>query len=300
MCDPAGRRLLETMQVLKERYRTAAARRLLEKKKKSMKLNGKAAPSRRAVRDSFNFGLDDMAPREEDFFAAPAAVYEREPVPPLTEIPIKVTAPKAAKRVTPDDGEEEFSPMPGQPAKEYKLPPLSLLDSPAEKDIIIDHVDLRNGAEILVRKLDDFGVLGVVVEISPGPIITRFEFEPAPGIKLQRIINLQDDLALAMKAMSVRIAPIPGKSVVGIELPNKKRKTVYFKDIVSQGEFIESASRVTIGMGKDIAGTPIISDLTRMPHLWWPAPRARARAYLSILSSAAFFSSQRPKKCAFS
>ena len=83
-------------------------------------------------------------------------------------------------------------------------------------------------------KLADFGVQGVVVEISPGPIITRFEFEPAPGIKLQRIINLQDDLALAMKAMSVRIAPIPGKSVVGIELPNKKRKTVCFKDIVSQ------------------------------------------------------------------
>ena len=260
---------METMQVLKERYRTAAARRLLEKKKKSMKLSSKAAPARRAVRDSFNFSFDDMAPREEDDapVIAPAAGSEREPLPPPIEIPIKVPAAKAAKKVTPDDGEEDFAPMPGQPAKEYKLPPLSLLDSPAEKDITIDHEALRNDAEILVRKLADFGVQGVVVEISPGPIITRFEFEPAPGIKLQRIINLQDDLALAMKAMSVRIAPIPGKSVVGIELPNKKRKTVYFKDIVAQGEFIESASRVTIGMGKDIAGTPIISDLARMPHL---------------------------------
>jgi DNA segregation ATPase FtsK/SpoIIIE, S-DNA-T family len=267
--DPAGRRLLETMQVLKERYRTAAARRLLEKKKKSMKLNSKAAPSRRAVRESFNFSLDDMATGQADTapVIAPAAVYTNEPLPPPIEIPIKMPAAKAAKKVAPDDGEEEFAPMPGQTAKEYKLPPLSLLDSPAEKDITIDHEDLRNSAEILVRKLADFGVQGVVVEISPGPIITRFEFEPAPGIKLQRIINLQDDLALAMKAMSVRIAPIPGKSVVGIELPNKKRKTVYFKDIVSQGEFIDSASRVTIGMGKDIAGTPIISDLTRMPHL---------------------------------
>jgi S-DNA-T family DNA segregation ATPase FtsK/SpoIIIE len=199
----------------------------------------------------------------------PAAGSERAPLPPKPpiEIPIKVPAAKAAKKAAPDDGDEEFAPMPGQPAQEYKLPPLSLLDSPAEKDITIDHEALRRDAETLVRKLADFGVQGVVVEISPGPIITRFEFEPAPGIKLQRIINLQDDLALAMKAMSVRIAPIPGKSVVGIELPNKKRKTVCFKDIVAQGEFIESPSRVTIGMGKDIAGIPIISDLARMPHL---------------------------------
>lgn len=266
--DPAGRRLLEAIKALQERYRTAAARRLLEKKKKDMKLSSKAAPLRRAGLDSFNFSFDDMAPRETDAapVIVPAAGSEREHLPQPIEIPIKIPA-KAAKKVTPDDGVEEFAPMPGQPAKEYKLPPLSLLDSPAEKDITIDHEDLRNNADILMRKLVDFGVQGVVVEISPGPIITRFEFEPAPGIKLQRIINLQDDLALAMKAMSVRIAPIPGKSVVGIELPNKKRKTVYFKDIVAQGEFIESASRITIGMGKDIAGTPIINDLARMPHL---------------------------------
>ncbi len=234
-----------------------------------MKLSSKAVPARRAVRDNFNFSFDDMAPVEANDapVIAPAAASERAPLPPPIEIPIKVPAAKAAKKAAPDDGDEDFAPMPGQQAKEYKLPPLSLLDSPAEKDITIDHEALRNDADILVRKLGDFGVQGVVVEISPGPIITRFEFEPAPGIKLQRIINLQDDLALAMKAMSVRIAPIPGKSVVGIELPNKKRKTVYFKDIVAQEEFIESASRVTIGMGKGIAGTPIISDLARMPHL---------------------------------
>ncbi|MBN2107501.1 MAG: DNA translocase FtsK 4TM domain-containing protein [Deltaproteobacteria bacterium] len=272
IADPAGRRFLEAMQVLKERYRTAAARRLLEKKKKSMKLSSKAAPARRAVRDTFNFSFDDMAPVEAEDAApalVPAAGSEREPLPPQPpiEIPIKVPAAKAPKKAAPDDGEEAFAPVPGQPAQEYKLPPLSLLDSPAEKDITIDHEALRRDAETLVRKLADFGVQGVVVEISPGPIITRFEFEPAPGIKLQRIINLQDDLALAMKAMSVRIAPIPGKSVVGIELPNKKRRTVCFKDIVAQGEFIEAPSRVTIGMGKDIAGIPIISDLARMPHL---------------------------------
>jgi S-DNA-T family DNA segregation ATPase FtsK/SpoIIIE len=271
--DPAGRLLLETMQKLRERYRTAAARRLLEKKKKSMKLNGKAAPARRAVRDSFDYSFDDMTPREEEAVPVISASVSKdsEPVtvPPPAEIPIKIPVAKTAKKMppAPEDGEEDFEPLPGLPAKEYKLPPLSLLDSPAEKDITIDYEALRKDADILVRKLGDFGVQGVVVEISPGPIITRFEFEPAPGIKLQRIINLQDDLALALKAMSVRIAPIPGKSVVGIELPNKKRRTVCFKDIVAQGEFIESASRVTIGMGKDIAGTPIINDLARMPHL---------------------------------
>lgn len=272
IADPAGRRLLDAVRALRDRYRTTAAKRLLEKKKKAMKLNGKPAPSRRAARDAYSLRFDDMAPLDEDDAAQVFA--ERtvdEPAPysaaQLKEIPIKVATAKAAKKITPDDGLEEFAPVPGRPAKQYTLPPLSLLDAPAEKDLLIDHEALRRDAETLVQKLADFGVQGVVVEISPGPIITRFEFEPAPGVKLQRIINLQEDLSLALKALSVRIAPIPGKSVVGIELPNKKRMTVCFKDIVSQGEFIESASRITIGMGKDIAGTPIINDLARMPHL---------------------------------
>jgi DNA segregation ATPase FtsK/SpoIIIE, S-DNA-T family len=270
IADPAGRWLLDTIRTMHNRYRATAATRLLEKKKKSFKLNGKPAPARHAARNSFNFSFDDMAPIDDaEPMISGDTVDEPAPVPAALskEIPIKVTIAKTVKKMSPDDGEEEFAPMPGRPAKEYKLPHLSLLDAPAEKDITIDHEALQRDAEILVRKLADYGVQGVVVEISPGPIITRFEFEPAPGIKLQRISNPQDDLALAMKALSVRIAPIPGKSVVGIELPNKKRKTVCFKEIVSQNEFIESASRITIGMGKDIGGTPYINDLAKMPHL---------------------------------
>ncbi len=269
--DPAGRLILAAIQRLQVRYRTLKAARLLEKKKNGMKLNGKAALSRRAARDNFNFSFDGMPPLESNVPQVPAAGPVDEPAPcaaaQLKEIPIKVAMTKVAKKAAPDTDRDGFAPTQGMLAQKYTLPPLSLLDSPAEKDILIDHEALRRDAETLVQKLADFGVQGVVVEISPGPIITRFEFEPAPGVKLQRIINLQEDLSLALKALSVRIAPIPGKSVVGIELPNKKRMTVCFKDIVSQAEFIESASRITIGMGKDIAGAPILNDLARMPHL---------------------------------
>ena len=269
--DPAGRLLLAAIATLQTRYKKLKAARLLEKKKKNMKLNDKAALTRRSVRDNFNFSCEDMPPLEHDAVQAAAAGPIEAPAPcaaeQLKEIPIKVAIAKAAKKPALDSDREEFAPTQAMTAQKYTLPPLSLLDAPADKDILIDHDALRRDAEILVQKLADFGVQGVIVEISPGPIITRFEFEPAPGVKLQRIINLQDDLALAMKALSVRIAAIPGKSVVGIELPNKKRKTVCIKEIISQHEFIESASPLTIGLGKDIAGNPIISDLTRMPHL---------------------------------
>ena len=184
-------------------------------------------------------------------------------------ITINILSPngKAADLNNGENGEPEFTPSPEVHPDKYSLPPLSLLDDPSEEDIVIDTDSLRRDAETLTQKLADFGVMGTVVEISPGPVITRFEFEPAPGIKLNRIISLSDDLSLALKAVSVRIAPIHGKSVVGIEIPNKRRKTVYFKDIIARDEFLSSPSRLTFGLGKDIAGSPIISDLSRMPHL---------------------------------
>ncbi len=180
------------------------------------------------------------------------------------DIPINIYSEKEGLKERTDF---DFEVVPEEPSIDYKLPPLSLLDSPIEDSIEIDRTALMDDAEILIRKLSDFGVRGKIAEISPGPVITRFEFEPAPGIKLNRIVGLSDDLALALKAMSVRIAPIPGKSVVGIELPNKTRKTVSFKDIVSRDKFLNSKSRLTIGLGKGIAGGAIINDLSRMPHL---------------------------------
>jgi S-DNA-T family DNA segregation ATPase FtsK/SpoIIIE len=150
---------------------------------------------------------------------------------------------------------------------EYHLP-LNLLDDFQSQDVAESETELKKKGKLLEEKLLEFGVEGKIKEIQPGPVVTLYEFEPAPGIKINRIANLEGDLARAMSAVSVRIiAPIPGKSVVGIELPNKKRATVYMKELISSTDFTKSASPLTIILGKDISGKPYISDLSKMPHL---------------------------------
>lgn len=149
----------------------------------------------------------------------------------------------------------------------YQIPE-NLLDEPEKTDPSESIQELKLKGKILEEKLLDFGVQGKVKEIQPGPIVTLFEFEPAPGIKISKIAGLENDLALAMSAVSVRIiAPIPGKSVIGIELPNKKRNTVYIKDLITSKEFREASSPLSIILGKDISGKPYITDLAKMPHL---------------------------------
>ncbi len=131
-----------------------------------------------------------------------------------------------------------------------------------------DRESLIMNSRILEKKLADFGVLGRVVTVHPGPVITMYEFEPAPGVKVNRITNLSDDLALALRALSIRIiAPIPGKSVVGIEVPNAERETVYIRDLLEARSFRQSPSRLTLALGKDIFGNPVEADLASMPHL---------------------------------
>ncbi|MDC4225927.1 MAG: DNA translocase FtsK [Candidatus Manganitrophus sp.] len=123
-------------------------------------------------------------------------------------------------------------------------------------------------SRILERKLLDFDVEGKVTQVHPGPVVTMFEFEPAPGIKLNRITNLADDLALAMKAMQVRIvAPLPGKSTVGIEIPNVVREEVLLKEILSSPSYNQIGSKLRLALGKDIFGNPVSADLATMPHL---------------------------------
>jgi len=123
-------------------------------------------------------------------------------------------------------------------------------------------------SKLLEKKLDDFGVKGKVVTVSPGPVITTFEYEPAPGVKINKIVTLADDLALALRAISIRIvAPIPGKAVIGIELPNSSREFVRFKSIVASSVFEKSKSQLTICLGKDIVGNPVVAELNKMPHL---------------------------------
>lgn len=128
--------------------------------------------------------------------------------------------------------------------------------------------ELNRNAQILEERLLEFGVQGKIVEINPGPIITRYEVEPAPGIKISKIAGLADDLALAMRAKSIRIvAPIPGKGVVGIELPNPVPSTVYLREILQSSEFQKSTSPLTLALGKTISGKPYVADLDQMPHL---------------------------------
>jgi S-DNA-T family DNA segregation ATPase FtsK/SpoIIIE len=151
---------------------------------------------------------------------------------------------------------------------EYHLPPLDLLqDSP---HIPANRIQdgLIDDARLLEATLLEFGVSAKVADIERGPAITRYELEPAPGVKVQKITNLSNDIALAMKAAVVRIvAPIPGKNRVGIEVPNTDSAAVYLKDVLSSSQFKSSSSKLTLSLGKDIAGQPMIADLAEMPHL---------------------------------
>ena len=152
---------------------------------------------------------------------------------------------------------------------EFKLPSLDLLNEPpGEKETEIQRESLEMNARRVEKKLSDFGVEGEVVEILPGPVITMYEFKPAPGVKISKVAGLSDDLALALRAPSIRIvAPIPGKAAIGIEIPNNQRDLVYLHEILSSQAYKNSTYRLTIGLGKDITGAPVISDLTKMPHL---------------------------------
>jgi len=148
------------------------------------------------------------------------------------------------------------------------LPSLDLLDGAASPQRGPSAEELATQAHFLEQKLREFGVEGEVVQVLPGPVITMYEFAPAAGVKVSRIVNLQDDLALVMQALSVRVvAPIPGKAVVGIEIPNKRRETVGFRDLLDSEEWSASKSKLSLALGKDILGRPVITDLALIPHL---------------------------------
>jgi S-DNA-T family DNA segregation ATPase FtsK/SpoIIIE len=150
----------------------------------------------------------------------------------------------------------------------YRLPPPSLLDPPPKSGQPIDEAALLTSSRILENKLADFGVAGKVVAVRPGPVITTFEFEPAPGVKVSRIVNLADDLTMALRAASVRIlAPIPGKPVVGVEVSNPRRETVFIRELLQGDAYCHAESKLTLAIGKDTTGNVYVHDLARMPHL---------------------------------
>jgi S-DNA-T family DNA segregation ATPase FtsK/SpoIIIE len=172
---------------------------------------------------------------------------------------------KGAKKDAKALKQEEFRFAPGA---HYELPPLGFLDAPVETGVRIDEDALIASSRILQSKLADFGVEGKVVAVRPGPVITTFEFEPAPGVKVNRIVTLADDLSMALRAHSVRIlAPIPGKPVVGIEVSNPRRERVSLREIIQSEQFQRSESTLTLALGKDTTGNTHVADLGKMPHL---------------------------------
>ncbi|MDO8837609.1 MAG: DNA translocase FtsK 4TM domain-containing protein [Parvibaculum sp.] len=156
-----------------------------------------------------------------------------------------------------------------EPAGDYQLPPLSLLTKPKPPALTAKLTDdaLQANARLLESVLDDFGIKGEIISVRPGPVVTLYELEPAPGIKSSRVISLADDIARSMSAVSTRVAVVPGRNVIGIELPNARREMVYLRELLESRDYENSGSKLTLALGKNIGGEPVLSDLTRMPHL---------------------------------
>jgi DNA segregation ATPase FtsK/SpoIIIE, S-DNA-T family len=148
----------------------------------------------------------------------------------------------------------------------YKLPPSSLLHRPDDQQAVNEE-EVKALAEVLTEKCAEFDVLGAVTQINPGPVVTTYEFKPEPGVKYSRVTSLSDDLCLAMRAESILIERMPGKSTVGIQVPNHQRETIWLREVVESQDFVGSRSKVTLAMGKDINGRIITADLATMPHL---------------------------------
>jgi S-DNA-T family DNA segregation ATPase FtsK/SpoIIIE len=152
---------------------------------------------------------------------------------------------------------------------EFELPSVDLLARPVANAAVqrINEESLEKNARLLETVLDDFGVKGQIVRIRPGPVVTLYELEPAPGTKTSRVVSLADDVARSMSAVSVRIAVVPGRSVIGIELPNRERETVALRELLEDEGYNSSQAKLALVLGKDIGGQPIVVDLARMPHL---------------------------------
>ena len=154
-------------------------------------------------------------------------------------------------------------------SKVYAPPPLTLLETPilgADQEAVNKDA-LEQNAKFLATVLQDFGIKGEIVKVRPGPVVTLYELEPAPGTKTSRVIGLSDDIARSMSAVSVRVAVVPGRNVIGIELPNVGREMVYLRELLASADFERSKSKLPLALGKDISGAAVVVDLARMPHL---------------------------------
>ena len=209
---------------------------------------------------AFDDGPRAPAQRPAPAHAEEGADEEAEPEAPRSRVAPPMAAPIPARRPQ--------APPPMDP-EDYELPALGLLAEPRGPSAasLVSADALEQNATLLEATLGDFGVRGDILAVRPGPVVTLYELEPAPGTKSSRVISLADDIARSMSAVSARVAVVPGRNAIGIELPNVRRETVYLRELLASADFVETKHKLALCLGKNIGGEPIIADLARMPHL---------------------------------
>ena len=197
---------------------------------------------------------EDVALDEEDFSDDATFAEEGPEETPVSRRPVLKTAPRAKPKAL---------------KKKFELPSLEYLAEPRKVGRLpeLSKDQLEENARQLEGVLEDFGVKGQIINVRPGPVVTLYELEPAPGIKSSRVISLADDIARSMSAISARVAVVPGRNAIGIELPNSKRETVYLRELFQGDNFTKNNTNLTLALGKNIGGEPVFADLARMPHL---------------------------------
>ncbi|HEM47514.1 MAG TPA: cell division protein FtsK, partial [Alphaproteobacteria bacterium] len=233
---------------------------------------GGLAPARRGRRTARRSWLrwPGRSDRAEPYLGAAREAHGPDEPHAPPEQPARTARVAPAKPARAPAGASQSSLKFSSPEGTFELPPLDLLEPVPASDKRAESLSpeaLEQNARLLEQVLEDFGIRGEIVKIRPGPVVTLYELEPAPGIKTSRVIGLSDDIARSMSAVSTRIATIPGRSVIGIELPNPTRQTVYLRELLASRVYQQSGAKLPLVLGKDISGTPLVVDLARMPHL---------------------------------
>jgi S-DNA-T family DNA segregation ATPase FtsK/SpoIIIE len=217
-----------------------------------------------------DFADDRYSPDYEDAYDEDPDLYEAPAPRPQPALNRRVV--QTPKRAPAPSRQAKAEAQPSLPfearAQAFELPPLSLLQDPKRVErFALSNEELEENARMLESVLEDYGVRGEIVSVRPGPVVTMYELEPAPGLKASRVIGLADDIARSMSALSARVSTVPGRSVIGIELPNVQREKVVLREILGARDFGDSNQRLPLALGKDIGGEAIVANLAKMPHL---------------------------------
>ena len=218
---------------------------------------------------------EPMVEPYEDTVTSESLPLQQTPAPEAMKIPVaepRKVVQQPIRRVVQPSKQAQVEAQPALTFEDthpgFELPPLSLLESPeGVQRLHLSDEALEENARMLETVLDDYGVKGEIVAVRPGPVVTMYELEPAPGLKASRVIGLADDIARSMAALSARVSTVPGRSVIGIELPNEHREKVILREILSSRDFGDGNQRLPLALGKDIGGDPVVANLAKMPHL---------------------------------